>query len=65
VWSTELKKVSKLKGPSEDASILLGKEKKSTTRGQEWRDLGGKGYWEVGRGEHDLVLGGGKRLKSS
>ena len=28
IQSTELKKVNKLKGPSEDASILLGRGKK-------------------------------------
>ena len=33
IQSTELKKINKLKGPSEDASVLLGREKKPSTRG--------------------------------
>ena len=41
--STELKKVNKLKGPSEDASVSLGREKKVTMREEVGRDLGGKG----------------------
>jgi hypothetical protein len=41
--STKLKKVNKLKGPSEEVSILLGSEKKAITgSGEEGRDLGGK-----------------------
>ena len=31
---TELKKVNKLKGPSEDASVPLGREKKAITSGE-------------------------------
>jgi hypothetical protein len=56
---TELKKVNKVKCPSEDASVPLGREKKATTRGE-------RGTWEGkrGRGDHDLALGGGKELKS-
>ena len=49
--STELKNVNKLKYPSEDASIPLGKGKKATTRwGEGRRDLGGKvdRVWEEG-----------------
>jgi hypothetical protein len=43
IQSTELKKVNKQKGPSEDASVLLEREKKAITRGGEGgRDLGGK-----------------------
>ena len=42
IQSTELKKVSKLKCPSEDASVPLGREKKAITRGERWRNLGGK-----------------------
>ena len=49
--STELKKINKLKGPSEDTSVSLVKEKKAITKG------------EGGRGEHDLLLGVGKGLK--
>jgi hypothetical protein len=33
IQSTELKKVNKLKSPSEDASIPLGREKKAITGG--------------------------------
>jgi hypothetical protein len=40
--ATELKKVNKLKGPSEDASIPLGREKKAITSGEDGRDLEGK-----------------------
>ena len=39
---TELKKVNKLKGPSEDTSVPLGREKKAITSGEGGRDLGGK-----------------------
>ena len=35
----ELKKVNKLKGSSEDASVPLGREKKATTSGEEEKDL--------------------------
>jgi hypothetical protein len=40
--STELKKVNKLKCPSEDTSVPLGREKKAITSGEGGRDLGGK-----------------------
>ena len=36
---TELKRVNKLKCPSEEASVPLGREKKAITNG---RDLGGR-----------------------
>lgn len=62
IQSIELKKVNKLKGPSEDASVPLGREKKATTRGG-GRNRGGKEDGDEGRGEHDLVLNGGKGLK--
>jgi hypothetical protein len=60
IQSTELKKVNKLNGPSEDASIPLGREKKIITG--RWRGRK-RGTWvgkETGRGreEHDQVLGG-------
>jgi hypothetical protein len=62
IQSTELRKVNKLKGPNEDASVPLGREKKATTRGEGERNLRGKG--NQGRvGEHGLVLDGGKGLK--
>jgi hypothetical protein len=38
--STELKKVNKLKCPSEDASVPLGREKKAITSGERGSDLG-------------------------
>ena len=34
IQSTELKKVNKLKCPSEDASVPLGREKKAITSGE-------------------------------
>jgi hypothetical protein len=40
ILSTKLKKVNKMKGPSEDASVPLGWEKKAITRGEGKRDLG-------------------------
>ena len=42
ITSTEFKKVNKLKCPSEDASVPLGREKKANTRGEGGRDIGGK-----------------------
>jgi hypothetical protein len=43
IQSTELKKANKPKGPSEEASIPLGGEKKAITGvGEEGRDLCGK-----------------------
>ena len=35
IQSTELKKVNKLKGPREDTSVPLGREKKVITRQRE------------------------------
>ena len=58
VQSTELKKVNKPKGPSEDASIPLGREKKTIRGGKGESNLGGrrgvKGHdqvWERETGE--------------
>jgi hypothetical protein len=50
IQSTELEKVYKLKCPSEDASVPLGREKKAITTGEEGRGLGGKvdGGWRGG-----------------
>jgi hypothetical protein len=61
-----LKKVNKLKGPSEDAaSVPLGREKKEITSGEGGRDLVGKVDKECGgRGEHLLVFSEGKVLKT-
>jgi hypothetical protein len=39
---TEFKKFNKLKCPSEDTSVPLGREKKAITSGEGRRDLGGK-----------------------
>jgi hypothetical protein len=63
--STELKKLNKLKCPSEDASVPLGREE-SDHKGEGERNPGGKvdrGGCSGGRGEPDLVLGEGKGLK--
>ena len=57
---------SKVKCPSEDASVPLGREKKGITNGERGRDWGGGSAGRVvggGRGEPDLVLGEGKGLK--
>jgi hypothetical protein len=40
--STKLKKLNKLKCPSEDASVTLGREKKAITSREGERDLRGK-----------------------
>jgi hypothetical protein len=53
--STELKKVNKLKCPSEDTSVPLGREKKANTSREGGRDLGQKvegGEWG---GEGNLI----------
>jgi hypothetical protein len=42
IQSTELKKINKLKWPSEDTSVPLGRVKKAITSGEGGRDLGGK-----------------------
>lgn len=49
----QLSKVNKLKGPSEDAPVPLGREKKATTRGEEGRDKGGIG--DGGGGERNMI----------
>jgi hypothetical protein len=61
IQSPELNEVNKMKCPSEDASVLFGREKKAITSGEGWRELGGK----VGGGsrEPDLILGERKGLK--
>jgi hypothetical protein len=60
IQSTEIKKVNKLKCPSEDSSVPLRREKKAITSGEGGRNLGGNVEWV---GEPDLVLGEGKGLK--
>ena len=42
IQSIEIKKVNKLKGPSEDTSVPLGREKKATTSGEGRKNMGGK-----------------------
>ena len=42
IQSTELKKINKLKCPSEDTSVLLGRVKKAITSGEGGSDLRGK-----------------------
>ena len=74
IQSTELKKVNKLKGPSEDASVPLRREKKAITSGEGRREGERKGTrkepkekWMgggVGRGKPDVVLSEGKGLKT-
>jgi len=61
--STEFKKFNNLKGPSEDASVSLGREKKAITRGKGGRDLRGRG---IGEGEGNVIWYwvGVKELKS-
>ena len=39
---TELKMLNKLKGPTEDTSVPLVREKKAITSGEGGKDLGGK-----------------------
>ena len=56
---TELKKVNKQKGPSEDASVPLGREKKIITKGEGRRDLEGKVNGCGGRG-HMRPMGRGE-----
>ena len=55
IQSRELKKGQKLKGPSEDASVPLGREKKAITREEEGRDLGGKVDEVEEKGQPDLL----------
>jgi hypothetical protein len=59
---TELKKVNKSKGPSEDTSVPLGRKEAITREGRERGTWMGKGT-RRGRGEYDQVLGRGKGLK--
>jgi hypothetical protein len=61
IVSMELKKVNKLKGPREDASVPLGREKKTTTRGKGRRNLGRKEY---GVGSEGSLIWWGKRTEA-
>ena len=58
IQSTELRKVNKQKGPSEDVSIPLGKEKKIITGGR--GILVGEGR---GRGKKNISRHGGREKK--
>ena len=49
IQSTELKKFNKLKDPSEDTSVPLGREMKATTRRERGRTEGREGGKEGGR----------------
>jgi hypothetical protein len=51
------KKVNKLKGPDEDTSVPLGREKKTITRGEGGEDLRGKvdDGGQGGRAEGNLI----------
>ena len=42
IQSTEFKRLNKLKCPSEEASVPLGREKKAIISGEGGKDLGGK-----------------------
>ena len=42
IQSTELKELNKLKYPSEDTSVLIGRQKKATTSGEGRMNMGGK-----------------------
>jgi hypothetical protein len=56
IQSIELKKPNKLKCPSEDASVTLGREKYGITSGEGGRDLRGKVDEVGGRGgEGNLI----------
>jgi hypothetical protein len=48
IQSTELKKLKKLKYPSENASVPLGREKKTIKSGEKGRGMRGKVEWERG-----------------
>jgi hypothetical protein len=53
IQSTELNMFSKVKCPSEDASVPLGREKKAITSWEGGRDLGGK--VDGGGAEENLI----------
>ena len=42
IHSTDFRKFNRMKGPSEDTSVPLGREKKAITSGEGVRDLRGK-----------------------
>ena len=60
-----MKRLNKLKDPSENASVPLGREKKAIISEEGGRALRGKADGgTVGRSDPDLVLGERKGLKS-
>jgi hypothetical protein len=67
IESKEFKKFKKLKFPSEDASVPLGREEKEIISQEGRRNLRGKvdrvGGWGGEGNLPDLVLGKGKGLK--
>jgi hypothetical protein len=56
IQSTELKKVNKQKGPNEDASIPLGREKKAIRGGRGRKGPECEREGRGGKGEHYQVL---------
>jgi hypothetical protein len=52
--STELKKVKNLKGPSEDTSVSLGREKNAITSGEGGREGPGRESRQWGVGGHQI-----------
>ena len=50
IQSTEFKRLNKLKRPSENTSVPLGREKKAIMSGERGRNLRGKVDKEWGRG---------------
>ena len=63
IQSTEFYKFNDLKCPSENTSVPLGREKKSTKRESEKEGGTSETKGIEGRGKHDLVFVGGKGLK--
>jgi hypothetical protein len=57
IQSIELKKVNKLKCPSKDASIPLGREKKAIKNGEGGRERSGResGWWGQWEGKGNLI----------
>ena len=64
IQSTDLKKINKVKGPSEDASVSLGREKKATSRHEGGSHLGRKVDWIWERRNPNLVLDEEKKTEA-
>jgi hypothetical protein len=63
IQSTELKKINKLKCPSVDTSVLLGRQKKAITSRKGGRETGREGgtwegKWTLGGGGEEVESGG-------